>query len=180
MSTQSWQTAEIPGPKHALVLTKPETAAALIKKAKKVLLVVGSEALNTRTKDGDLIDSAIRIGRTRKADVALTAHMISESLKRGYEGGHSISLFGLADRLRDPDWMGLEGKGRYDLVLFVGFSYYYEWLALSGLKHFAEGLQTISLERFYQPNAGWSFPNTQEQKWEEYLDKIIAEMEVSK
>ncbi|MCK4885653.1 CO dehydrogenase/acetyl-CoA synthase complex subunit epsilon, partial [Candidatus Bathyarchaeota archaeon] len=38
---EPWQTAEIAGPKKALVITKPEVAAAMIKRAKRPILIVG-------------------------------------------------------------------------------------------------------------------------------------------
>ena len=44
MAAEPWQTAEIPGPKKALVITKPEVVAAMIKRAKHPVLVVGHKA----------------------------------------------------------------------------------------------------------------------------------------
>jgi acetyl-CoA decarbonylase/synthase complex subunit epsilon len=176
---EPWQRAEIPGPKKALGISKPEVVSAMVKREKRVLLVVGSEAPNIETKDGYLVDSAIRLVKTGKVQIAATAHLLGEFTKRRSKGIFSIPLFNLGDRLRDPEWKGLDGKGSYGLVLLVGFPYYYEWLLLSGLKHFATGLRTVSLGRFYQPNAGWSFPNTSSEKWREHLDKIIGDLEVS-
>ena len=176
---ESWQRAEIPGPKKALVISKPEVVSAMVKRADRVLLVVGSEAPNVETKDGDLVDSAIRLGRSGRVQVAVTGHLIGEYIKRDFKEAFSIPLFNLGDRLRDPEWKGLDGEGPYGLVLFFGFSYYYEWLLLSGLKSFAPHLRTISLGRFYQPNASWSFPNTLPEEWKEDLDKIIEDLEVS-
>jgi len=176
---ESWQRAEIPGPKKALGITKPEVVSAMIKRENRVLLVVGAEAPNMKTKDGDLVDSAIRLGKTGKVQIAATAHLLGEFTKRGFKEVFSIPLFNLGDRLRDPEWKGLDGKGSYGLALLVGFPYYYEWLFLSGLKHFALHLRTISLGRFYQPNASWSFPNSQLEDWKGYLNKIIEDLEVN-
>ena len=176
---EPWQRAEIPGPKKAMIISKPEVVSAMVKRADRVLLVVGSEVLDVKTKDGDLIDSAIRLGRTGRVQVAATGHLIGEFIKRGFREAFSIPLFNLGDRLRDPEWRGLDGEGPYGLVPILGFTYYYEWLLLSGLKHFASHLRTISLGRFYQPNASWSFPNTLPEEWMGYLDKIIEDLEVS-
>lgn len=176
---ESWQRAEIPGPKKASAISKPEVVSAMVKRAGRVLLVMGAEAPNVETKDGDLVDSAIRLGRTGKVQVAVTGHLIGEYIKRGFKEAFTISLFNLGDRLKDPEWEGLDGEGSYDLVLLIGFLYYYEWLLLSGLKNFAPHLRTISLGRFYQPNASWSFPNTLLEEWRGYLDKIIEDLEVS-
>lgn len=166
------QTAEIAGPKKAFIIPKPEVVASLIKKAKRPLLVVGSHSVKTETKDGDLVDTAIRV--MGKMTVAATGHMVSEFLKRGVEGAISIPLMNLGDRLRDPQWAGFDGEGQYDLVVFAGFPYYLEWLVLNGLKSFAMDLRTISLTRSYQPNASWSLGSMKEDEWKEVLDKIVS------
>jgi acetyl-CoA decarbonylase/synthase complex subunit epsilon len=85
-----------------------------------------------------------------------------------------MQLMNLGDRLRDPDWGGFDGRGSYDLVVFAGFTYYLEWLVLSGLKNFAMGLKTISLDRTYQPNAGWSMGLMTEKEWKDTLEKIVS------
>jgi len=171
------QTAEIPGPKKALIFSKPEIAASMIKKAKRVILVVGSEAVNVKTKDGCLIDSAIILSKARNVTVLATGHMLSEFMKRNAENVYSMSLTSIGDRLRYSDWSGLDGKGPYDLAVFMGFYYYMEWLVLSGLKNFAPELRTISLDNVYQPNASWSFGSMSDKDWMESLDKIVSIME---
>ena len=170
------QTAEIPGPKKALILPSAEVAATIIKKAKRPLLVVGSEATKITTKDGDLVDSAIRVMKGHKIAVVATAHLAGEFRKRKADGVFSMPLMNLGDRLRDTKWMGLDGKGRYDLAVFVGLPYYLEWLVLSGLKNFAGDLKTISLDRTYQPNAGWSMGLMVEKEWKEVMDKIVSSL----
>jgi len=171
------QTAEIAGPKKAFVIPKPEVAASLIKRAKRPLLVVGSKAVETPTMDGDLIDTAIRLHNTGRLQVVATAHLIGEFMKRGAEGIHSMQMMNLGDRLRDPDWTGLNGEGAYDLVVFMGTIYYIEWLVESGLKSFASDLRTISLNRYYQPNAHWSLGTMPEGQWREFLDEIVTILE---
>ena len=171
------QTAEIAGPKKAFVIPKPEVAASMIKRAKRPLLVVGSKAIDIKTKDGDLVDTAIRLSAMGKFSVVATAHLIGEFLKRDAEGVHSMQMMNLGDRLRDPDWTGLDGDGAYDLVVFMGTIYYIEWLVESGLKNFASDLRTISLNRHYQPNAHWSLGTIPEGQWREFLDKIVTTLE---
>ena len=171
------QTAEIPGPKKAFIIPKPEVAAAMIKRAKRVLLIVGSEAVNLKTGDGDFVDTAIRLSGIDNVTVAATGNLIKEFRERKVKGVHAMSLMNLGDRLRSPEWEGLDGGGGYDLVVFAGFPYYLEWLVLSGLKSFAPKLKTISLERVYQPNASWSFGNTTKEDWKEIIDKIVSILE---
>jgi acetyl-CoA decarbonylase/synthase complex subunit epsilon len=171
------QTAEIAGPKKAFVIPKPEVAASMIKRAKRPLLVVGSKGTKTETKDGDLIDSAIRISKKSGMTVVATGHLVKEFRERDAEGVHSMPLMNLGDRLRDPEWGGFDGKGPYDLVIFTGIPYYMEWLVLSGLKNFAQDLMTISLDPSYQPNASWSIGTMPEEEWKEVLDVIIKGIE---
>jgi acetyl-CoA decarbonylase/synthase complex subunit epsilon len=165
------QTAEIAGPKKAFIIPKPEVAAAMIKKAERPLLIIGAEAQGIGTADGDLIDTAINVSKSGISVVA-TGHIVGEFRRRGTEV-HSMPLMNLGDRLRDPEWLGLDGKGRYDLAVFVGFSYYLEWLVLNGLKSFAQDLTTISLSRSYQPNAGWSLGTMKAEEWKEVIDVIV-------
>ena len=114
------QTAEIAGPKKAFIIPKPEVAASMIRRAKRPLLIVGSNSREIQTKDGDLFDSAIRVLKTGRMTVVATGHLIKEFRDRNAEGVHSMQLMNLGDRLRDPDWEGLDGEGPYDLVVFVG------------------------------------------------------------
>jgi acetyl-CoA decarbonylase/synthase complex subunit epsilon len=166
------QTAEIAGPKKAFIIPKPEVVSAMIKRAKRPLLVVGAESPGIETMDGDLVDTAIKVLKGGKVAVVATGHIVSVFRKRGIEV-HSMPLMNLGDRLRDPDWSGFDGEGGYDLAIFVGFAYYLEWLVLNGLKNFAQGLTTISVSRSYQPNAGWSLGTMRAEEWKEVIDVIV-------
>jgi acetyl-CoA decarbonylase/synthase complex subunit epsilon len=180
--TESWQTAEIPGPTRALVVSKPKIVSAMIKRSKRPLLVVGHESNVEDLGEKKPIDYAIMIAKAGKIPVVATAHIIGEFEKRGFKGAASMSLVEVGDRLKDPNWMGMDGEGQYDLALMTGFPYYMSWLVLSGLKHFAmrgnKYLTTISMDRYYQPHASWSFPNLSMEKWEENIKSIVEELEV--
>ena len=169
------QTAEIPGPKKALVIPQPKVAVSMIQRADRPLLVVGSKAPSVETNDGDLVDSAIRFLNTGVTVVA-TGHLAKTFMDRGAEV-YSMQFMNLGDRLRDPGWAGFDGKGPYDLVLFVGSLYYMEWLVLSGLKSFAQDLRTVSLGNAYQPNASWSMGSSPRKNWLTALDDIIKGLE---
>ncbi|HDI07649.1 MAG TPA: CO dehydrogenase/acetyl-CoA synthase complex subunit epsilon, partial [Candidatus Bathyarchaeota archaeon] len=97
-------------------------------------------------------------------------------LKRGFKPAHMPAV-NIGSRLADPEWQGLDGKGQYDLVLLVGMQYYFEWLILSSLKHYAPYLKTISLDNVYQPHASWSFPNLSMGKWKEALNVVMQKLE---
>ena len=169
------QTAEISGPRRAHLISGPGVAASLIKKAERPLLVVGSNASNLGTREGDLIDTAIEM--SRRMTVVATGHMVGEFLRRGAKV-HSMSMMSLGDVLRDPEWKGLDNEGGYDLVIFVGTIYYMGWLVLSGLKNFAQSLTTLSLEPGYQPNATWSLGTTTNVEWRNTLEELLKQLEV--
>jgi len=83
----------------------------------------------------------------------------------------------VGNRLVDPEWQGIDGKGHPDLALFVGLPYYMEALILSGLKHFAPNLKTITLDNVYHPHASWSFPNAGAKDWAENLKVMTSKFE---
>ena len=173
-TTEPWQTAEIPGPKKAFVITKPEVAAAMIKRAKRLILIIGHKAAEIELEDKKLMDYMIELAKKADIPVVATAHMVGELLKRGYQPAGWMPAVDIGNRLADSEWKGLDGKGPYDLALFVGLPYYMEWTILSGLKHFALNLKTITLDNVYQPHASWSFPNISLKDWVENLKVIIA------
>jgi acetyl-CoA decarbonylase/synthase complex subunit epsilon len=173
------QTAEIAGPKKANIFPSADVAANLISRAKRPLLVIGSESTVVKTSDGDLVDTAIRSMKNEKITVVATGHLVGEFRRRGADRVHSMGIFVLGKHLSDPDWKGFDGLGSYDAVVLAGLPYYMEWLLESGLKNFSD-LRTISLERSYQPNAEWSLGWMPEPDWRETIDKIVSRLEEGK
>ena len=178
MSTKAepWQTAEIAGPKKANVITKPEIAVAMIKRAKHPIIIVGHLATNTDKDTGKMIDYTIRLNKASGIPVVATAHTIKEFVKQGFEQAIQMNAMDIGNRLQDPKWNGLNEKGRYDLALFMGLPYYMEFVILSGLKHFSNNLKTISLGRYYNPHASWSFPNLKVEEWNQSFETIIKNL----
>ncbi len=178
MSAQAepWQKAEIAGPKKALIIMKPEVVVAMLKKANRPLLVVGHHVAEDYSDDVKMIDYALRLGERTRIPVVTTAHLINEFLKRGVQPTASMSAMEIGSRLVDPEWKGLDGKGQYDLALFMGLPYYMEFVILSGLKHFSTNLKTISLDRFYNPHATWSFPNLSVKDWSESFEMMLSKL----
>ncbi len=175
-TAEPWQKAEIAGPSKALVITKPEVVVAMVKKAKRPLLVVGHEAADLDVGEQKLLDYAIRISQQGRIPLVATAHTINEFLKKGFRPAASMPAVDIANRLVDPDWKGLDGKGQYDLTMFMGIPYYMESVIFSGLKHFGQNLKAISLDKHYQPHASWSFPNLPVQDWAQNLEVIIDKL----
>jgi len=176
VKAEPWQKAEIAGPKKALLILKPEVVAAMMKRAKHSLLVVGHEAAEDYTDDIKMIDFAIRMGQITRVPLVATAHTTKIFLEKGIQPAAWMSAMEIGCRLRDPDWNGIDGKGPHDLALFMGLPYYMQFVILSGLKHFSTNLKTISLDRFYNPHATWSFPNLSVKEWKESFDTIIGKL----
>jgi acetyl-CoA decarbonylase/synthase complex subunit epsilon len=173
-TAEPWQKAEIAGPTKALVITKPEVVVAMIKKAKRPILIVGHEATDPEEKQ--MLNIAIRLAKTGKIPLVATAHIVGEFLKKGFQPAAFMPVVDIANRLTDPEWKGLDGNGQYDLAMFMGITYYMEWLIFSALKHYGNGLKTISLDRYYHPHASWAFPNLAAETWSQNLEMIITKL----
>jgi acetyl-CoA decarbonylase/synthase complex subunit epsilon len=167
---EPWQKAEIPGPIKALPITKPEVIAAMIKKSKRPILLIGNKALES---NGFGIEFSIKLAKILEVSTVATAHTLKEFKRRGFQPTSWMSFMDIANRLSDPEWKGLDGKGNYDLVLLLGFDYYLQWTVLSSLKHFANHLKTVSLDRFYQPHANWSLINFSIDEWKKFLTEVL-------
>jgi acetyl-CoA decarbonylase/synthase complex subunit epsilon len=165
MSCEPWQCAEIAATKKANPIQKPEIAVAMIKKAKIPILIVGSNATERYIEGKLLIDYLIEFANASKLSVVATAHMVGEFLKRGYTPAAFMNAMDVGNRLVDQTWQGFDGKGHPDLAIFVGLPYYMEALILSGLKHFAPDLKTMTLDNMYHAHASWSFPNATLEEW---------------
>ena len=170
---EPWQEAEIAGPLKASVITKPEVVAAMLKRARRPLLIIGHEVAEADLGNGKAIDYFIRVAKAGEMPVVATAHIFPEFVKRNLKPAAWMPAVDIANRLKDPDWKGFDGKGNYDLLLIAGIPYYMEWVILSGLKHFVPDLKTISLDRFYQPHATWSFANIPVKDWHDNLEMIV-------
>ncbi|PKL70758.1 MAG: CO dehydrogenase/acetyl-CoA synthase complex subunit epsilon [Methanomicrobiales archaeon HGW-Methanomicrobiales-1] len=174
--TDSWQTAEIPGPKKASLIIKPDIADAMIRRAKRPIMIVGHGILEYEVEGRKLIDCLIELSKRGKIPVVVTASTNREFLNRGFSPAALMPAVDIANRLTDSQWRGLDGKESYDLAIFVGLPYYMEWTILSGLKHFAPHVKTMTLDCVYQPNASWSFPNSTIKDWAANLTSIVANL----
>ena len=179
LKAESWQKAEIAGPKKALLILKPEVVVAMLKRAKRPILVVGHLAVEEYSDNVKMIDYAIEMGVAVKMPVIATAQTIKNFIEKDFEPVICMHGMDICNRLVDLEWKGLDGKGPYDLALFLGLPYYMEFVMLAALKNFRKGLKTISLDRFYNPHASWSFPNISIKDWDENFRTIISKLEMS-
>jgi acetyl-CoA decarbonylase/synthase complex subunit epsilon len=175
--TEPWQTAEIAGPKKASVISKPEVADAIIKRARHPVMIIGHIAAEIDLDDQKMIDYLIELAEKAHVPIIATGHTNRELLRRGYQHAVVMAAVEIGHRLADPDWKGVDGKEAYDLAIFAGLPYYMEWTILSGLKHFAPEVKTMTLDNTYQPHASWSFSNISVKDWLENLRAIIGHVE---
>ncbi len=177
MSCEPWQCAEIAATKKANPIQKPEIAVAMIKRAHRPILVVGSYAVERYMEGRLLIEYLIDFANASKIPVVATAHMVGEFLKRGYTPAGFMSAMDIGNRLVDPEWQGIDGKGPHDLALFVGMPFYMEELIITGLMHNAPDLKTITLDNLYHPHASWAFPNATLEEWANNLKVMTSKFE---
>jgi acetyl-CoA decarbonylase/synthase complex subunit epsilon len=165
MSCEPWQCAEIAATKKANPIQKPEIAVAMIQRATRPIIIAGSNLTERFMEGRPAIDFIIDLAKASNVPVIATAHMVGEFVKRGYYPASFMNAMDIGQRVVDPTWMGLDGKGHPDLVIMVGMPYYMQALILSGLKHFAPTLRTMTLDNMYHVHASWSFPNASLEEW---------------
>jgi acetyl-CoA decarbonylase/synthase complex subunit epsilon len=146
----------------------------MIKRATRPLLIVGSRVVTETIEGKPVIDYIIELANASKVAVVATAHIVGEFVKRGYQPAGFMNAMDISNRVVDPTWMGLDGKGHPDLVMYVGLPYYMEALILSGLKHFAPDLKTMTLDNKFHVHASWSFPNASETEWASNLKVMTS------
>lgn len=177
VKAEPWQKAEIAGPKKALLILKPEVVSAMLTRAKRPILVVGHHAAEGDAEYIHTVEHMIRLSQATGAPLVTTAHTSKAFIEKGFQPTAIMSAMEIGDRLQDPTWQGLDGQGIYDLALFIGLPYYMQFLLLSGLKHFSSKLHTISLDRYYNPHASWSFPNLKVNVWQQHFETILSKLE---
>jgi acetyl-CoA decarbonylase/synthase complex subunit epsilon len=174
MKAVPWQTGEICGPDSAKSLTKADVLKRDLGKAKKPLLIVGSEAVTEKHGKGDMIDYAIALSNAGNIPVIATGGAVKAFLEKGFAQVKSMGAMEVAYRLQDSEWKGPTGKGPHDLIMVYGIPYYMQWTLLSAVMNFGTHITAIAIGRHYQPHAKWSFPNMKEKEYHVVLDDILA------
>lgn len=166
----SWESGNVFGPKTANPV-KGEVIGRLIKAAKRPLLIVGAKILEEELNGKPMLNYVVELSKSGQIPMVATAHTPKPLSNSGLQPV-TLGLVEVTDRLRDSSW-SLDGKGPHDLVIFAGITYRLQSQMLSTLKHFAAHLKTVSLDRYYQPNADFSFPNLDQKVWVENLGKVM-------
>ncbi len=171
---EPWQRAEVPGPIKAFLVSEPKKLAILMRASKRPLIVVGNRVSKFEEGGKNLVNYLVELAQLINAHIVVTGRLIRRFREKGYKDIYLMPAMELLDRLSDPSWRGFDDKGKYDLAIFIGFHYYYEWLMLSGLKHFAyKWLKTMTLDPYFQPNATWSPPNMRLNEWYKFLEELV-------
>lgn len=147
----------------------PNVAGKMVVKAKRPLLVVGSEILDNE----QLVEKTIAIAK-KGIPVAATGHSITALVDKDLDAKY-INIHSLGHYLGDKKWTGLDGQGTYDTILFLGHKKYYLNQVLSGFKNFTD-LKTIAVERYFMQNATLSFGNLKPEVHLEALDEFIENL----
>ena len=87
---ESWQTAEIPGPKKASLIVKPDIADAMILRARRPIMIVGHGILEYEVEGSRLIDCLINLARKGSIPVVVTASTNKEFLARKFRGIQNV------------------------------------------------------------------------------------------
>jgi len=172
-----WMIAEVAGPRQASVITKAEVADAIIRRARRPLLIIGSLATEIEVDDRMLVDYLVLLAKKGGIPVVATASVGRDLLERNFIPTQQMAAVEIAQRLADPSWKGVDEKGPHDLAVFAGLPYYLAQTILSGLKHFAPSLKTMTLDNVYHPQASWSLSNLSLRDWVTTLRSIIENLE---
>ncbi len=165
------------GIKSARVIEDPSQYASFIQKAKRPLLVLGP-LLSQQSLNGKLlIDYALEIAKAANIPICATSQVKAKLTELGVTPDSVYDAVEIANALKDPDWRGVRKEGNHDLVLFFGIRTDLAEQTLSVLKHFAPHLKTMTLCKFYYPNANYSLPNfRKDEKWKAFLEDLIADL----
>jgi acetyl-CoA decarbonylase/synthase complex subunit epsilon len=165
------------GTKYARLIEDPAEYEHLIRRAERPLLVIGSWALKVLLEGKLVISYAAEIAGALSIPICATGSTKKKLLETGVEPASSFDIMEILNHLKDPAWRGVKKEGNHDLVMFMGFRTDLAEQGLSTLKHFAPHLKTMTLCKYYYPNASYSLPNyRKDEQWKDFLDKLISDL----
>ena len=163
-----WVRTHESGPKKGMVVL-PDAASRIIKRAKRPTLVIGSKINDTE----GVLDRVITLQKAGIGIVA-TGHSIKFLLEKGSDA-HIMGVVEATNMLTDPEWNGIDGKGKPDLLMVMGVHLDLTNQTFATLKNFTD-IESMCLDRYYMPNATYAFPNITEDIWIGYLDELIEKL----
>lgn len=171
-----WQPIATVGPSAGTPIEKPIILVKMLMKAKRPLLVVGSQFLDFKMDDSEtLLDFIIDLGD--KIPIVATADSTRKFIEKGFKPALIMNSADIVQRLGDEDWKGIDGQGQHDFAAFISFPYVLITTLLNHLKHFAyKYLKTVSLDRGFQPNATYSLVNMKKDEYRAAIKEIVTEI----
>ncbi|XRP97308.1 CO dehydrogenase/acetyl-CoA synthase complex subunit epsilon [Methanocaldococcus sp. 16A] len=124
-------------------ITNPTLVKMMIRRAKKPILILGE---NLEDEEKELINK-----------------LIEKYNLKVIKTPEDMNLMAIMKYLSNSD---------YDLALFTGITYYYLAQAATHLKQFSN-VTTVSIDKYYQPNTLYSFPNLSKDEYLDYLKKLL-------
>ncbi len=164
------------GFKTARIIEDASEYAHLIKRARRPLLLLGPLTLRISLNGRLLMEYGVDIAKAANIPVCATAHTKKKLLELGVTPESTYDIIEIINHLKDKEWRGVKKEGNHDLVMFLGFRTDLGQQGLSTLKHFAPHLRTMTLCKYYYPNAAYSLPNLKDDKWGEFLENLIANL----
>lgn len=165
------------GIKSAIVLDDASEYAALIKQARRPLLVLGPKLLETSLGGKLLLEYALELAKAVDMPTCATAHVKGKMVELEVKPDSEYDAVEIVNHLKDPDWPGVKKEGNHDLVVFFGFRTDLGNQVLSVLKHFAPHLRTMTLCKYVFPNADYSLPNLRkDEDWKGFLEDLISNL----
>jgi len=171
---QPWDKTHINGPVSGTVVDKPAVLGKLIKKAKRPLLIVGGYEYDTDVGNGKkYIDLLVELAK-KGIPVVATTQVAKIFIENGVKPVAIMSVSNTVQRICDENWKGFDGKGHYDWIIIAAMRYYLQSQAHSAMKHFAyKWSKSVSLDRYYQPNASFSLANFKVDEWKNAINEIV-------
>lgn len=165
------------GTKSAKVIEDASEYAALIKKAKRPLLVLGPKLTESLPGGKILLEYALEIAKIANIPTCSTAHIKGKMMELGVKPDIEYDAVEIVNHLKDPAWHGVKKQGNHDMVIFFGIRSDLGNQGLSPLKHYAPHLKTMTLCKYVFPNADYSLPNfKKDEQWKEFLDNLISSL----
>ncbi|MHA1732194.1 MAG: CO dehydrogenase/acetyl-CoA synthase complex subunit epsilon [Promethearchaeota archaeon] len=162
-----------------VAVKEPQVLANIVKEAKRTLLVIGSKSRDFKVGDKTQVDTLLEIQKKLDAPIVATGDIYKTLKEKGFpeEKITIMNIMNLTDRLKDPEWKGLDGEGPYDVVIFAGHLVFHLSQMLSTLLNFAydRPMKTVCLDYYHQPNARFSLANLDDNAdYTAFLEEFVS------
>ncbi len=167
MSVTPWQIANVPGHVVAKKLTTDKLIEILKDSAHTLLIVAKLEDYEL-----EIAKSFINKIKEKGGTIVFTPIANKTFLEDGIKPDLILGLTEVTSKL-SRGWREVKGKEPFDLLIYFGGYYYQQSQMLSAIKHYATDLKKISLNRYHQPNADYSFANPREERWIKEMQTVL-------